>query len=150
MKRYFCHRPWQTAENNISQLCPVAWRRLDCPSVLCVLLSGRVQVDLRFFRKEELLSLRLTANVLSMEGVVVPGSEDRKSLRLDISDAEGCGYWEVCVRATEGGMLSCFNLCQCPSVQRWGEFRAQCVPLYLAVDPADRSCRRHSKASALH
>lgn len=69
---------------------------------------------------------------------------------LNISDAEGHSYWEVGARVTEGGMLSCFNLCQCPSVWRWWEFRAQCVPLCLAIDPADRSCRRLSKASAFY
>lgn len=47
-------------------------------------------------------------------------------------------------------MLSCFNLCQCPSVWRWWEFRAQCVSLHFAVDPADQSCRQHSKASAFY
>lgn len=48
------------------------------------------------------------------------GSENRKSLylRLNVRDAEGRGYWEVGVRATEGGMLSCVNLCLCPSVWR--------------------------------
>lgn len=51
---------------------------------------------------------------------VVPGSENRKSLylHLNISDAEGRSYWAVGARATEGGMLSCFNLCQRPSVWR--------------------------------
>lgn len=84
--------------------------------------------------------------------VVVAGSENRKSLYLllNFRDAVGCSYWEVGVRATEGGMLSCFNLCQCHSVGRWWEFRAQCVPLYVAVDPAGWSCRRPSKASALY
>lgn len=61
----------------------------------------------------------LTANVMCVFWrVVVAGSENRKSLYLwlNINDAEGRSYWEVGVRATEGGMLSCFNLCQCPSV----------------------------------
>lgn len=83
------------------------------------------------------------------EIALVAGSENKKSLYLwlNISDAEDRGYWEVGARAPEGGMLSCFNLCQCPSVWRWWEFRAQCVPLYLANDTADQSCRRPSKAS---
>lgn len=69
-----------------------------------------------------------------------------------------CSWMSVMLRATvagrsaweppEGGMLSCFNLCQCPSVLRWWEFRARCVSLQLAIDPADRSCRQPSKASA--
>lgn len=48
------------------------------------------------------------------------GSENTESLYvwLNIGDAEGRGDWEVGARATEGGMLSCFNLCQCPSVRR--------------------------------
>lgn len=56
----------------------------------------------------------------------------------------GRSVWEP----PEGGMLSCFNLCQCLSVWRWWEFRAQCVPLQLTVDPADQSGRQPSKASA--
>lgn len=90
--------------------------------------------------------IQLIGNVLCDFWRVV-GSGNRKSLCLwlNLSDAEGRSYWEVGARATEGGMLSCFNLCQCPSVWRWCEFRAQCVTLYLAIDPADRSCRRPSE-----
>lgn len=52
--------------------------------------------------------------------------------------------------ATEGGMWSCFNLCQCSSVGRWWKFRAQCVALHYVIDPAAPSCERHSKALAFY
>lgn len=45
-------------------------------------------------------------------------------------------------------MLSCFNLCKCPSEWRWRRRRAQCDSLHLASDPSDQSRRRPSKASA--
>lgn len=58
--------------------------------------------------------------------------------------------WEVGVRAPEGGMLSCFNLCKCPPEWRWRKCRTQCDLLYLANDPSDQNCRWPSKASAFY
>ena len=130
MKSHCC----QTAECNISLITPDKTVVLVC---LIIKVYGLWVLGLYSARRKCAVWLLQSCRKWEQKVFVC--------LWLNLSDAEGRRYWEVGARATEGGMLSCFNLCQCPSVWRWCEFRAQCVPLYLAIDPADRSCRRPSE-----
>lgn len=137
MKSYFV-----TAENKISQ---------SCPSVLCVCLHACVILWGCVFWFCDYL-----AKTVLLAKWAVCGELWWPEVRTESHCI--CSWMSVMLRAAvagrsaweppEGGMLSCFNLCQCPSVWRWWEFRAQCVPLQLTIDPADRSCRQPSKASA--